>query len=229
MRRHSRVGRQGMAARAPSHGVRTTHPGGFCLADSSESGPSVPVGVDWRSGLSNVLYDNENMKNPVNVVAAIGLALGGVFGLLGTVVSERNLQAAFWAIDGVGLVVATALLALKLSRTGNDIVASGFLVFAIAEGVMLGGTAGPLAGSVPSFAAGTALWSAALFLTSVPKQFAIWIRLAGTLGAILFAITAARIFWGEQVLPTASPLPFFAYPFLVLTFAGWIWTLLKGD
>jgi len=56
-----------------------------------------------------------------------------------------------------------------------------------------------------------------------------WIRLAGTLGAILFAITAARIFWGEQVLPTASPLPFFAYPLLVLTFASWIWTLLKRD
>jgi hypothetical protein len=174
-------------------------------------------------------YDNRNMKNPVNVVAAIGLALGGVFGLLGTMVSERNLQAAFWAFDGVGLVVATALLALKLFRTGNDVVASGFLVFAIGEGVMLAGTAGSLAESVPSFAAGTALWSAALLLTSVPKEFAMWIRLAGTLGAILFAITSARIFWGEQVLPTASPLPFFAYPFLVLTLAGWIWTLLKRD
>jgi len=33
---------------------------------------------------------------------------------------------------------------------------------------------------------------------------------------------------GEQVLPTSSPLPFFAYPFLVLVFVGWIWTLLKA-
>jgi hypothetical protein len=218
-----------MAARAHLHEVPATPPGGFRLADSSESGPSWALGVEWGDGLSNVLYDNRKMKNPVNVVAAIGLALGGVFGLLGTTVAERNLQAAFWAIDGVGLVVATALLALKLFRTGSDVVASGFLVFAIGEGVMLAGTAGSLTGSVPSFAAGTALWSAALLLTSVPKEFAIWIRLAGTLGAILFAITAARIFWGEQVLPTASPLPFFAYPFLVLTFAGWIWTLLKRD
>jgi hypothetical protein len=92
---------------------------------------------------------------------------------------------------------------------------------------MLAGTAESLAGSVPSFAEGTALWSSGLLLTSVPKEFANWIRLVGTVGAILFAITAARIFCGEQVLPTASPLPFFAYPFLVLTFAGWIWTLLK--
>ena len=147
--------------------------------------------------------------------------------MLGTMVAERNLQAAFWAVDGVGLVMATALLALKFLRTGNDVVAAGFLVFTIGESVMLAGTAESLAGSVPSFAAGTALWSAALLLTSVPKEFAGWIRLVGIVGAILFAITAARIFWGEQVLPTASPLPFFAYPFLVLTFAGWIWTLLK--
>jgi len=147
--------------------------------------------------------------------------------MLRTMVAERNLQAAFWAVDGVGLVMATALLALKFLRTGNDVVAAGFLVFTIGESVMLAGTAESLAGSVPSFAAGTALWSAALLLTSVPKEFAGWIRLVGIVGAILFAITAARIFWGEQVLPTASPLPFFAYPFLVLTFAGWIWTLLK--
>lgn len=169
------------------------------------------------------------MKKPTHVAAAIGLLLGGVFGMLGTMVAERNLQAAFWAVDGVGLVVATALLALRFFRTGNDVVAAGFLVFTIGESVMLAGTAESLAGSVPSFAAGSALWSAALLLTSVPKEFASWIRLVGTVGAILFAITAARIFWGEQVLPTTSPLPFFAYPFLVLTFAGWIWTLLKRD
>ena len=54
------------------------------------------------------------------------------------------------------------------------------------------------------------------------------LALAGTVGAILFAITSARIFWGEQLLPIASPLPFFAYPFLVLAFVGWIWTLLKA-
>ena len=128
------------------------------------------------------------MKSPVNLVAAIGLALGGVFGLVGTVVTERNLQAASWGIDGVGLVVAASLLALRFFRKGNDFVAAGFLVFAIGEGVMLSGTAATLAESVPSFAAGTALWSAALLLTSVPKEFASWVRLVGIIGAILFAL-----------------------------------------
>jgi hypothetical protein len=167
------------------------------------------------------------MRTPINVVAAIGLALGGVFGMAGTMVAEQNLRAIFWGIDSVGLVVATALLALKFFRKGNDFVAAGFLVFAMGEAVLLSGTAASLADSVPSFAAGTALWSAALLLTGLPKTFPAWVRLASIVGATLFATTSARIFWGEQLLPTASPLPYFAYPFLVLTFAGWIWTLLK--
>jgi hypothetical protein len=145
------------------------------------------------------------------------------------VVTEQNVRAVSWAIDSVGLVVATSLLAMRFFRRGNDCVAAGFLVFAIGEGVMLSGTAGTLEASVPAFAAGTALWSAALLLTGVPREFAGWIRGLSTVGAVLFAITSARIFWGEQILPTASPLPFFAYPFLVLTFAGWIWTLLRTD
>ena len=86
-----------------------------------------------------------------------------------------------------------------------------------------------LAGSVPAFAAGTALWSAALLLTSVSKEFAIATRLAGLIGAILFAITSGEIFWGVALLPTSKPLPYFGYPFLVLTFIGWIWAIWKAE
>jgi hypothetical protein len=111
-----------------------------------------------------------DMKSPVNVVALIGLTLGAVFGLAGTLVTEPNLRAASWGLDAVGLVVATALLALKFFRAGNDIVAAGFLVFAS------------------------------------------WVRLVGIVGSILFAIIAARIFGGEQVLPTASPPLFLRSP-----------------
>jgi hypothetical protein len=169
------------------------------------------------------------MRNPLNVVAATGLALGAILGMAGTIVTGQNLRAVLWAIDSVGLIVATVLLALMYFRKGNDCVAAGFLVYAIGEGVMFSGTAASLAESVPAFAAGTALWSAALLLTSVPKEFALWTRLAGTIGALLFAVTSIRIFCGEPLLPISHPLPFFAYPFLVLTFAGWIWTLWKAD
>ena len=68
-----------------------------------------------------------HMKNPLNALAVIGLALGGAFGLLGTVVTQSNLRAAAWGIDAVGLIVATALLALKYFRAGSDFVAAGFV------------------------------------------------------------------------------------------------------
>jgi len=165
----------------------------------------------------------------LDVIAAIGLALGGVLGLAGTVVGRAELRQALWALDGVGLVVATALLTVKFLRQGNDCLAAGFLVFVVGESLLLSGTAAGLAGSMPSFAGGVALWAVSLLLTSIPRGFATWIRLVGAVAAVLFAVTAGRIFWGEQLLPTSAPLPSLGYPFLVLTFAGWIWTLLRRE
>jgi hypothetical protein len=170
---------------------------------------------------------NATPQRTLNVVAAIGLGLGAVFGLAGTMVTAFHLQNTSWAIDGVGLVVATALLTLKFFRRGDDVVAAGFLVFCTGESVLLSGTAAGPIGSVPAFAAGTALWAAALLLISIPRAFPRWVRLVGVVTAILVAVTSIRIFWGEPLLPTSSPLPFFAYPFLVVTFIGWIWALLR--
>lgn len=166
------------------------------------------------------------MNRSIDVIASIGLALGGVLGMAGAIVTQPNAQAILWAIDGAGIVMATTLLAMKYFRMGNDIVAGGFLVFAIGEGViLLSAPAAGVAGSIPAFAAGTALWGTALLLVSIPKLFAVPIRILGIISAALFMITAARIFWGEQLLPTSVPLPTYAYPLLVATLAGWIWTL----
>ncbi len=169
------------------------------------------------------------MRKPANIVAAIGLVLGGVLGMAGTMVTQQNIRAIAWGIDGTALVVAACLLAIRYFKKGNDCVAAGFLVYAIGEGVMLGGTAGTLEASVPSFAAGTALWAAGLLLTGIPKEFALWTRTASIVGGVLFAIVAVKIFLGAQMLPITSPLPYFAYPFLVLSFAGWFWSLLKAE
>ena len=128
--------------------------------------------------------------------------------------------AARWAIDGAALVVATG-------RQGCDCVAAGFLVFVAGESLLLAGNAAGLAASVPSYGGGVALWAASLAMTSVPSTFALWTRLVGVVAAVLFAVTAALIAWGEPLLPTSSPLPTLGYPFLVLTFVGWIWRLLK--
>jgi hypothetical protein len=148
------------------------------------------------------------MSSPLDRIATVGLLVGAIFGLAGTLVRSPTLQASLWAIDAVGLVVATSLLALKFFRAGEDIVAGGFLVFAIGEGVLLSGTAAGPSGSVPALAAGMALWAAAL---------------VGGIAAVLFAATAARLYAGEALLPTSAPLPFFGYPFLVATLLGWAW------
>jgi hypothetical protein len=166
------------------------------------------------------------MHRSIDVVAAVGLAVGGALGMAGAMITQQNVQAILWAIDGSGLVMAAAVLAIKYFRAGNDVVASGFVVFAIGEGlILLSAPAAGLAGSIPAFAAGTALWGTALLLISVPGLFAVPIRILGVLSAVLFIITAARIFWGEPLQPTSTPLPTYAYPVLVATFIGWIWTL----
>ena len=112
------------------------------------------------------------MRNPLKVIATVGLVLGGVFGIAGTILTPP-LQAILWAIDGAGLVMATALLTIKYFRTGNDVVAGGFLVFAIGQGVLLSSAAADPESSIPSFAAGITLWGTALLLVSVPRLFAL--------------------------------------------------------
>jgi hypothetical protein len=163
----------------------------------------------------------------MDVIIEIGLVAGAVLGILGSVVTAQNIRAEAWTVDGVGLIVATCLLALRFFRHGDDCVAAGFLVYALGEAVVsIGNAAGPV-NSIPSFQAGTALWSAGLMLTATPRVLTRATRLASFVAAILFAVVSIRIAWGEQILATSRPLPYFAYPFLVLTFAGWFWHVAK--
>jgi hypothetical protein len=165
----------------------------------------------------------------LRVLAATGLAVGAVFGMAGTFAPSASLRGLAWGIDGVGLVMAAALLTFTFYREEQDLVASGFLVFAIGEGIILSSAEMDLAASVPSFGAGTSLWALALLLISLPRVFPLAVRLLGLFAAVLFGVTALRIFAGVHVTPITSPLPFYAYPVLVATLIGWIWTLVKAD
>ena len=167
-------------------------------------------------------------RPPADLVPVFGLILGATFGISGTFVSSDALRQVFWLIDGLGVIVATALLAVRFLRSGDDFVAAGFLVFALGESLLVSGTAAGLEASVPSFGGGVALWAAGLLLISLPSRLATWVRAAGVAAALLFAVVAARIFLGERLLPTSQPLPFFAYPLVVLTFFGWVVTVLRG-
>lgn len=169
------------------------------------------------------------MRSTLDTVAAIGLAIGGAFGLAGTFVASAPLRETLWTIDGVALVVAAALLTMKYQRLGNDLVAAGFLTFVAGESLLLAGNAAGLEASVPSYVGGISLWAAALVLISAPNTFALWMRLTGFIAAVLFVVSAGMILWGAPLLPTSAPLPAAGYPFLVLTFIGWIWTLMKPE
>lgn len=169
------------------------------------------------------------MRSTLDTVAAIGLAIGGAFGLAGTFVASDALRETLWTIDGVALVVGTALLTMKYQRLGNDCVAAGFLTFLAGESLLLAGNAAGLEASVPSYVGGISLWAAALVMVSAPNTFALWMRLTAVIAALLFVVSACMILWGAPLLPTSSPLPAAGYPFLVLTFVGWIRTLLKPE
>jgi hypothetical protein len=177
----------------------------------------------WREGAG--LVESRNLS----ILASMGLAVGAVLGMAGTFAPSDSLRGLAWGIDGLGLVMASALLTLAYYRKGQDVVAAGFLVFAIGEGMIVSGAAMGLAESVPSFGAGAGLWAVALALISVPNVFPLFARILGLVASVMFAGTAILIFAGVRILPTSSPLPFYAYPMLVATMISWIWTLLRGD
>lgn len=106
---------------------------------------------------------------------------------------------------------------------GNDTVAAGFLVFALGETLVVSGAAMDLATVGPVFAAGSGLWAASVALVSAPRVMPAWVRLFGAVGALLFAVVALQLFAGGALTPLSQPLPFFAYPFLVVTLLGWAW------
>ncbi|MFT3865224.1 MAG: hypothetical protein QM729_13185 [Solirubrobacterales bacterium] len=169
------------------------------------------------------------MRSTSDTVASLGLAIGGALGLAGTFVASDALRETLWTIDGVGIVVAAALLTMRYQRLGNDLVAAGFLTFLAGESLLLAGNAAGLQASVPSYAGGIALWAAGLVMVSAQATFALWMRLTAFAAALLFTVSVFMILWGSPLLPTSAPLPALGYPFLVLTFIGWIWTLLKAE
>jgi hypothetical protein len=164
------------------------------------------------------------MSEPrIRLTAPIALVTGAVLGMAGTFVPSASLRGLLWGLDGTALVVAGALLAVHQFRRGRDQVAAGFLVFVVGEALILSGAAMDPVASGPVFAAGAALWAAALTLVSAPKVMPAWVRGVALVAALLFTIVALQLFLGHPLTPLSQPLPFFAYPFLVATLFGWAW------
>jgi hypothetical protein len=156
-------------------------------------------------------------------VAAAALVIGALFGMAGSFASSAELRGLAWGLDGIALVVGSALLGLHHLRRGDVQLAAGFLVFLAGETLILSGSAMELEASAPTFAAGAGLWSAALALVSTSPSMPRFVRVSGSIAAVLFAITAAQIFGGGSLTPLSAPLPFYGYPFLAATLVGWAW------
>ena len=163
----------------------------------------------------------------LRIVAACGLVAGAILGLAGTFMSPP-MRGLAWGLDGIALVVASALLTLYHSRQGHDLVAAGFLVFAIGQGLILSGAAMDPADTVSPFAAGAGLWAAGLALISVPRVLPFLVRILGLIAAVLFAIFAIQVLSGNPLTSLSTPLPLFAYPFLVVTLLCWAWVYFRG-
>jgi hypothetical protein len=144
----------------------------------------------------------------LKVLASVGLAVGGVLGMAGTFAPSASLRGLSWGIDGTALVMASAILTLVYYRMGQDLVAAGFLVLAIGEGIILSSAAMDLDASVPSFGAGSGLWAMALALISLPLVFPFPVRTLGLIAASMFASTALQIFSGIPLTPLSSLCPF---------------------
>jgi hypothetical protein len=164
----------------------------------------------------------------LRAVAAAGLGIGAVLGMAGSFVPSSELRALAWAVDGIAIVVGSALLVVHHVREGNDQLAAGFLVFLAGETLIVAGSAMELAASAPSFAAGAGLWSAALALVSGSPLVPAFIRATGAIASVLLAVTAVRIFGGGGLTPLSKPLPFYAYPFLAITLLGWAWVHVRS-
>jgi len=161
-------------------------------------------------------------------VAAAGLVIGALLGMAGSFAPSAAIRGVAWGVDGIAIVVGSALLAVHHVRERNDLLAAGFLVFLAGETLIVSGSAMELAASAPSFAAGAGLWCAGLALISASPAMPAFIRATGAIASVLFAVTAVRIFAGADLTPLSEPLPFYAYPFLAITLFGWAWVHVRS-
>jgi hypothetical protein len=164
----------------------------------------------------------------LRVVAAAGLVIGALLGMAGSFAPSPSLRGLAWGVDGIAIVVASALLVAHHVREGNVQLAAGFLIFLAGETLIVSGAAMDLVASVPSFAAGAGLWSAALALISASPVMPAFIRVTGAIASVLFAVTVLRMFGGSSLTPLSQPLPFYAYPFLAITLFGWAWAHVRS-
>jgi len=216
------------ASRSPANVI--VRPQGRLLSHARPATLPAPA-LEWRlrirdlwRRIGNDFVRKENMSNErPSPIAPICLVVGALLGFGGSFATSASLRGLAWGVDGTALVVGGAILAVHFIRRAQTLLAAGFLVFIAGGALVVSGSAMSLEASARSFAAGAALWAAALALISAPAVMPAAVRVLGFIAGLLFAVTALSTFAGRVLTPLSEPLPFFAYPFLVLTMCGWAW------
>jgi hypothetical protein len=167
-------------------------------------------------------------EKSIIITSAVALLIGCILGMVGSFLPSDAFRSPAWAVGSASLILASALLTVFYFRKGLDMVAVGFLIYAIAESVVFSSCATNL-DNTSSFGAGVFLWALAIAILSLQNIFPLFVRGTGIIAATLFAIVAVRIFTGDSLNALAKPFPFFAYPFFAATLIGWAWTLLKRE
>lgn len=155
-------------------------------------------------------------------LASLSLVIGGLLGMAGSFAPEA-LRGIAWGLDGTALVMGTLLLAVHHIKRGNEQLAAGFLTFTAGQTLVVSGSGMDLTASAPSFGAGVGLWAAGLALVSASSAMPLLVRATGLVAAALFGIVSLQILGGVSINPLSTPLPFNAYPVLVITLFGWAW------
>jgi hypothetical protein len=161
-------------------------------------------------------------------LAAVCLVVGSVFGVAGTFVPSASVRGVAWGIDGIALIVGTALLAVHFVRLGQTVVAAGFLVFLAGETLVVAGSAMDLVASAPLLGAGAGLWAASFALISSATVYPMVVRGLGFVATILLGASGLQILAARPLDALSRPLPFFAYPFLAATLVGYAWYHYSG-
>jgi hypothetical protein len=156
-----------------------------------------------------------------------GFAVGVVLGFLGNWIEEGPTQSLLYAVSSVGLVAASVLAAVRAIPRGEDLLASGFATFALAEAV-LWATGGPGAGSEASFATGAMFYVPALLLLALAGSLPLWSRLAGAIATVPFGAHAVRFIAGHDVTSEGA-LAAAGYTLLTVAALGWIWWALRTE
>jgi hypothetical protein len=169
---------------------------------------------------------------PSRILIVVGLAIGAVLGFGGNFLPAGPSQNVALVLSSLGLIMGSALYAAWFAGRGHSIVAVGFALLALAEGIVLAGLfLGASTLTDPegraSFAAGVALYAVAFPLASIPPALPLWTRIVGMLAAIPFAAHALLWLLGRAPDPSGL-LASIGYVLLVVTIVGWIIAVLRA-